>query len=265
MSLKYDLIALDVDGTLLTDDHVLTDAIRESVRETANRGAQIVLCTGRGPSGAIPILEELGLSGTVITHNGAATINADDRTVVHQYDMVQEHLLRFIEYCRKQDIRFNLNTAFELMVEKLTPEEEAMYAHFQEKPLLRDLSGDLPGSLVKMSVFGSKEQMDLVQAEWAEWRQCLKSIRSGDYFIDLHHPEANKGMALQQLAEIRRIDRSRILAIGNYYNDITMLQFAGTGIAMGNSPEGVKQAADAVSLTNNEDGVAAALREYAWT
>lgn len=57
MSLNYDLIALDVDGTLLTDDHVLTKAIRESVHEAANRGAQIVLCTGRGPSGALPVLK----------------------------------------------------------------------------------------------------------------------------------------------------------------------------------------------------------------
>lgn len=265
MSLNYDLIALDVDGTLLTDDHVLTKAIRESVHEAANRGAQIVLCTGRGPSGALPVLKELGLSGTVITHNGAATINADDHSVVHQFDMVPEHLLRFIQYCRENGIHFDLNTAFEMMVESMTPEVEAMYGHFQAKPSIHDFRLGLPSGLVKFTVFGTKDQMDVVQTEWSGWPKQLHSIRSGDFFIDVHHSEANKGKALQQLAAIKGIDRSRILAIGNYHNDITMLQFAGMGIAMGNSPEEVKLAANAVALSNSEDGVARALYEHEWS
>ncbi|CAM4234245.1 hypothetical protein FHS16_001219 [Paenibacillus endophyticus] len=264
MSLQYDLIALDVDGTLLRDDHVLTEVIKESVQEAAGKGAQIVLCTGRGPSGAIPILKELGLNGTVITHNGAATINADDQTIVHQFDMVPEHLLCYVAYCRDNGIHFDLNTAFEMMVESMTPDAEVMYGHYQARPTVQDFRLGLPIGLVKFTIFGSKEKMDAVQAEWAEWPKVLHFIRSGDFFIDVHHSEASKGRALQQLAEIRGIDRSRILAIGNYYNDITMLEFAGMGIAMGNSPDEVKRAADAVTYSNSEDGVAKALREYAW-
>ncbi|NIK77346.1 hypothetical protein FHS15_002482 [Paenibacillus castaneae] len=264
MSLKYDLIALDVDGTLLTDDHVLTKEIRDTVREAADYGAQIVLCTGRGPSGAIPILEELGLGGTVITHNGAATINADNRSVLHQFDMMPEQLLAFIDYCREKSIHFDVNTAFEMMVESMSSEAEAMYHRFQANPAVQDFRLGLPEGLVKFTVFGSKEEMDSVQAEWEGWPMTLKSIRSGDFFIDVHHAEANKGKALQQLAKIREIDSSRILAIGNYYNDVTMLEFAGMGIAMGNSPDAVKLAANAVARSNSEDGVAYALREYAW-
>jgi Cof subfamily protein (haloacid dehalogenase superfamily) len=265
MSLQYDLIALDVYGTLLTDDHILTKDIRETVREAANRGAEIVLCTGRGPLSAMPVMEELGLKGTLITHNGAATINADDRSVVHQFEMVPDHLLNFINYCRMHSIHFDLNTAFEMMIESMEPEAEKMYSRLKAKPVVLDFRLGLPKGLVKFTVFGTKDKMDQVQAEWANWPPLLKSIRSGDYFIDVHHVEANKGRALQQLADLRGIDRSRILAIGNYYNDITMLQFAGMGIAMGNSPEEVKLAANAVARSNSEDGVAAALREYAWS
>ncbi len=64
MGMNVDLIALDVDGTLLTDDHILTPHVRDTVREAASRGAEIVLCTGRGPINALPVLDELGLSGT---------------------------------------------------------------------------------------------------------------------------------------------------------------------------------------------------------
>lgn len=265
MTLQYDLIALDVDGTLLTDDHVLTEGIRETVREAANRGAQIVLCTGRSPLSTLPILEQLGLGGTLITHNGAATINADDRSVLHQFDMVPDHLLAFVNYCRDNSIHFDLNTAFEMMIEAMTPEAEAMYAHFHAKPSIWDFRSGIPEGLVKFTIFGSKEKMDQVQEEWAAWPPLLTSIRSGDFFIDVHHAEANKGRALQELANSRGIERSRVLAIGNYFNDITMLQFAGMGIAMGNSPEKVKLAANAVARSNSEDGVALALREYAWS
>ncbi|OMF22422.1 hydrolase [Paenibacillus sp. FSL H8-0548] len=263
--MQYDLIALDIDGTLLTDDHVLTKAIHETVNEAADRGAQIVLCTGRGPLQALPVLEELGLGGTLITHNGAATINSDDRSVIHQFDMIPEHLSRYVSYSRDEAIHFDLNTAFEMMVENVTPEAEAMYLRFQATPAVQDFRLTLPNGLVKFTVFGSKEKMDEVQAEWEGWPQHLHSIRSGDFFIDVHHAEASKGRALQQLAQFRGIDPSRILAIGNYYNDITMLQFAGMGIAMGNSPQEVKQAAKAVAPSNSEDGVAQALREYAWS
>ncbi|WP_424766743.1 Cof-type HAD-IIB family hydrolase [Paenibacillus sp. sgz302251] len=264
MSLNYDLIALDVDGTLLTDDHILTNEIREAVQETASRGAQIVLCTGRGPLNAFPILEQLGLTGTLITHNGAATVNAEDRSVLHQFDMVPDHLQRFISYCRENNIHFDLNTAFEMMIENVTPEAETMYGHYQARPDVRDFRLGLPDGLVKFTIFGSKEKIDMVEAEWTGWPSPLRSIRSGDFFIDVHHPEASKGNALQKLVESRGIDRSRVLAIGNYYNDITMLQYAGMGIAMGNSPKAVKLAADAIARSNSENGVAAALREYVW-
>ncbi|MCA0754637.1 Cof-type HAD-IIB family hydrolase [Paenibacillus sp. N4] len=264
MSLHFDLIALDVDGTLLRDDHVLTDAIRDSVREASSRGAEIVLCTGRGPSGALPVLEELELGGTVITHNGAATINADDRSLIHQFDMLPDDLQRFITYSREHSIHFDLNTAFDMMVESMTPEAESMYMHYRAQPAVLDFTAGLPAGLVKFTIFGSKEKLDIVQAEWASWPSQLQSIRSGDFFIDVHHAEASKGKALQQLAELRGISPDRILAIGNYYNDITMLRYAGMGIAMGNSPEEVKLAAKAVAPSNAEDGVAAALREYAW-
>ncbi|MDQ0058417.1 Cof-type HAD-IIB family hydrolase [Paenibacillus harenae] len=262
MALNYDLVALDVDGTLLTDEHVLTDAVREAVREAAAKGAQIVLCSGRGPGGVLPVMKELELAGTLISHNGAATVSSYDHAVVHQYEMTPEYLAPYIAYCKENGVHFDLNTAFEMMVERMTPEAEVMYARFHAKPAEYDFTKGLPAGLLKFTVFGSKEQMDIVQADWEQWPARLQSIRSGDFFIDVQHADANKGKALRQLALSLGIDRNRILAIGNYYNDISMLEFAGLGIAMDNSPELVKQSADAVTLSNHEDGVAAALRKY---
>lgn len=262
MTLNYDLIALDVDGTLLKDDHTLTEAVRESVREAARGGAQIVLCSGRGPTGVMPIMEQLELAGTLISHNGAATVHSVDRSVFHQYAIDPASLKPYLDYCRDNRVHFDLNTAFEMMIEKLTPEAESMYAKFHAMPEVWDFARGLPDGLLKFTVFGSKEQMDKVQSEWEFNFGGLQTIRSGDFFIDVQNPDASKGTALKQLAASRGVDRSRIMAIGNYYNDISMLEFAGLGVAMDNSPDLVKRAADAVTAANSEDGVAAALREY---
>jgi len=138
-----------------------------------------------------------------------------------------------------------------------------MYVHYRVVPIRRRPDDPLPPDLVKFTAFGSKEQMDRVQREWEAWDSPLRRIRSGDWFIDVQHADVSKGKALERLASLRGIDRSRIMAIGNYYNDIDMLRFAGLGIAMGNSPDEVKRAADAVTLSNEEDGVAHAIRRYA--
>jgi hypothetical protein len=261
MTAKYDLIALDVDGTLLTDEHTLPERVKEAVRACAQHGAEIVLCTGRGPVGAFPVLEELGLNGTLITHNGAATVEFADRSIIFQFDIASELLKPYLDYCREKGVHFDLNTAYDMMVEGMTEAAAEMYGHHKATPTMLERNGRLPEGLLKLSVFGTKEEIDEVQADWerAELELHLQLIRSGDLFIDIQHPGASKGGALRRLAEERGIPSERILAIGNYYNDISMLEFAGLGIAMGNSPDGVKESADLVIGSNNEGSVADAL------
>jgi len=263
MNRKFDLIAIDVDGTLLNDRHQLTPTVIEAVREAAESGAEIVLATGRGPINSIPLLEEIGLAGTLITHNGAATVESEGRRVLHSFSIPHEAMVPYMEYCRENGVHFDINTAFDMFNESSTPEADAMYVHYRVVPIRRRPDDPLPPDLVKFTAFGSKEQMNRVQREWEAWDSPLRRIRSGDWFIDVQHADVSKGKALERLASLRGIDRSRIMAIGNYYNDIDMLRFAGLGIAMGNSPDEVKRAADAVTLSNEEDGVAHAIRRYA--
>jgi hypothetical protein len=260
---KFDLIAIDVDGTLLDERHRLRPGVIEAVRKAAEGGAEIVLATGRGPTNSIPLLEEIGLTGTLITHNGAATVESAGRRVLHSFSISPEAIVRYIDYCRANDVHFDLNTAFDMYNESSTPEADEMYAHFRIEPIRRRPDDPLPPDLVKFTAFGSKELMDFVQREWEAWDSPLRRIRSGDWFIDVQQADVSKGSALKQLAALRGIDRSRIMAIGNYYNDIDMLRFAGLGIAMGNSPDEVKAAADAVTLSNDEEGVAHAILRYA--
>ncbi|AWB44177.1 Cof-type HAD-IIB family hydrolase [Paenibacillus sp. CAA11] len=264
--MKYKLIALDVDGTLLNDDHVLTQGTKEVIAEVAAQGTEIVLCTGRAPSGSIPYMESLGLEGYIITHNGAAAVTVGStREVVHEFAMNAQGLEPYFDYCRKHGVHFDVNTTFELYTdraEELDPEILEMYHKFLVHPKSMPAWSEFHEPIVKITASGTPEAIDKVQQDWGLWEQEFNMLRSGDYFLDLMHKEASKGAALKKLAEKRGIAPEEVMAIGNYYNDITMLTFAGLGVAMENSPLEVKAAADAITLTNNEEGVKAALEKY---
>jgi hypothetical protein len=258
--LKYRLIALDVDGTLLNDNHEVTPRVKAAIQAASRKGAEIVLCTGRGPSNTFPVLRALGLQqGTIIGHNGASIVDSSTRKVLHEAVISPDLTRGYIADLRQRGIHFDINTTFETFVERLNETVARMYAALHVKPISRKLHEGLPSGVVKLSAFASREQMDEVEEAWRRKEHELHYIRSGDEFIDVQHPDATKGKSLERLAAMRGIRREEIVAIGNYFNDIAMIAYAGIGIAMANSPQQVKAEADEVTLSNNEDGVAVAL------
>ncbi|WP_046215246.1 Cof-type HAD-IIB family hydrolase [Paenibacillus wulumuqiensis] len=269
--MNYRLIALDMDGTLLDSNHEISPKTAAALQEVAARGTEIVLCTGRTPVNSIPYMEQLGLheEGYVIVHNGAATVHTGTREVIHQFPLDTAALENYMHYCRQHDIHFDINTAFEIYVdspENMQAAAQEMYAKFQSfqmKPLLLPAWEELSAPVLKLSAFASPDQLDTAYKEWSLWTPEFNILRSGEFFIDLMHPRASKGDALQALAESRGIAPAEIMAIGNYYNDVSMIQYAGLGIAVDNSPLEVKAAADEVTYSNDEEGVYHMLQKYA--
>ena len=263
--MKYRLIALDVDGTLLNDEHELTERTIETIQEVHDQGCHIVLCTGRAPASTLPILGQLGLEGTMITHNGAATVHADERgqTLVNEFAFTLPEIEPMLDYVRREGIHFDVCTSFNMYIERISEYEKKMYQKFLINPKLVTDVSELGLPIVKFTLF-SQNELDRVQKEWEEQKLYghLRMIRSGDLFIDVMSEKANKGNALKALAASLEIDSSEIMAIGNYYNDLEMMAFAGLGIAVENSPEGVKEAADAVTSSNNDEGVREAILKY---
>lgn len=268
--MQYRLIALDMDGTLLNDDHEITPNTATALQQIAAQGAEIVFCTGRTPLNSIPYMEQLGLhhEGHVIVHNGAATIHTGTHEIVHQFAMDAQALEPYMNYCRQHQIHFDINTAFDIYVdspEHMQAAAQQMYAKFQSfglKPQLLPHWSELKQPVLKMSVFGTPEQLDQAHRDWSLWTQEFNMQRSGEFFIDLMNVDASKGTALQALAEQRGMAQEHIMAIGNYYNDLSMLQYAGLGIAVDNSPVDVKAAADEVTVSNNDEGVYVMLSKH---
>jgi hypothetical protein len=259
MSIK--LIALDVDGTLLDDNHRISANNRDTIRRAAEQGVSIVLCTGRGSMSAKPVMDELGLEGVMITHNGASIMDTKGN-VLHEFTFSVREVVDLIHYCRERGIHYDLNTSGNMIIDQLPADAAKMYeAYLAEPEMVHDVL-KVNEPLVKFCMFGSQAMMDQVERDWPDDQHELKFIRSGDYFVDVMRPDVSKGIALKKLAEIWQVDRSEILAMGNYFNDIDMLRFAGIGIAVANSPDEVKQAADEVTVSNNEEAVHVALCKH---
>jgi Cof subfamily protein (haloacid dehalogenase superfamily) len=260
--MKYKLIALDVDGTLLNDEYKLTDKTKYAVKCANEAGAQIVLCTGRGPQNTIPLLAELGLEGIVITHNGAATVQSKDNSILHYVAFQPNEITPFIEFCREHQTHLALCSPLEIYVEELNEVSKAMYDKFQIEPIITKDATKLDIAMVKLSAYSEQTAMDRIEVEWREMNSPLSIIRSGHRFIDIMHAEASKGHALRRFAEDAGIAREEIMAIGNYYNDSEMIIYAGLGIAMDNSPEPVKLQANETTGSNNDDGVYQAIMKH---
>jgi Cof subfamily protein (haloacid dehalogenase superfamily) len=259
--LKVKLLAIDVDGTLLTDEYSMTERTKTAISNIKKRGVKIILATGRGPKSCFQIMEELDLNDPIITHNGAVIFDPLTKQISLEIGFKAEELIPVIHYSRQAGIHFDLCTAFDMYHEGATKEVEEIYKKFHVNPTLVQDSSLLEEQIVKFTLFGNGKKLDQAMEEllpqFPEW----SIIRSGETFIDVIHPQATKGSALNHLIHEYGIDPTDIVAFGNYFNDLEMIQLAGLGVAMANSPLQIQKSADRITTSNNEDGVALIVEE----
>ncbi len=260
------LLVLDVDGTLLTTDYHITAATRAAVQEVTARGVQVVLASARSPSGLRPILAELGISGLAIAYTGALTcrLSPDSHLSIEvvterRMDLSSAHaiLRRMLDlgisvswftgdhwYIPAWDAAIRRESAITGVVPIVAPD----LAHFTEAPHK------------VLCIAGTAEQLTSLQQE----ARTLPSDCLGEFshptYLEITHQGVDKATALLALGQQLGIPPTAMVAIGDGANDITMLKVVAVGIAMGHAPPAVQAAADWVTNTNDQDGVALALK-----
>jgi Cof subfamily protein (haloacid dehalogenase superfamily) len=259
--MNIQLVAIDIDGTLLNDQYQITKRTKQTIQEAMAQGIKVVLASGRGPTSCLPIVQELGIEGELIGHNGAVLLHCGEQRVIHELGFEAQDMTQILTYCREQKIHFDVNTALEMYVEKIPDHAAAMYHTFFMSPHIVENVTHLEMALVKLTLFGEETILDAAEHEVPSLLPGYRMIRSGETFIDFMHAEVNKAYGLQQVMAMYQLKPNKVMAIGNYYNDLDMLKLAGIGVAMGNSPAEVKKQADCVTATNNEDGVAIILEK----
>lgn len=261
--MNYQLVALDLDGTLLTDDKRITTGTKVLLERLQREGIYIAICTGRAALSVRRLLQDQPFASHFITDNGGTIKDIETGQVLYSNTIPRSYLAVMKQVMETFGVHIDVTTEKYIYVEVLTDDMQKKYGEYLIKPkAIGDLS-QVPIEPLKFTISGEPSLLDnLVSQLNEQYGSDLKFVRSGEYFIDIMKAGTTKGKALSMLADHLQIAKNNVIAMGNYYNDVEMLRYAGLGIAMDNSPAELKAIADEVTLSNNEEGVRLALEKH---
>lgn len=274
--MRIKLLALDIDGTLLNSQHKLTPRNIESVRRAVEAGVHVVLVTGRRFHAARPIAAELGLQLPLITHNGALTKNTETLEVINYQPLAAELARELVVLGREQsadtlccdDPHGEGVILFDNISEANVRLRSYLYMFNQYARQVEDLHDYINDAPIQIFYCGPCALIDDLAARVetavaGRAKMVMTTYRAADMAIlDVINIACSKGTGLGCLAESLGVAREEVMAIGDNHNDIEMLSYAGLPVVMANSEAVLKARGYATTLSNDEDGVAAAIEKY---
>ncbi|MBU3092053.1 Cof-type HAD-IIB family hydrolase [Clostridium sp. CF011] len=263
--MEYKLVAVDMDGTLLTPQLEISKKTVETINRVIEKGVVFTLSTGRMYLAAMPFANMLNLDVPIITCNGALIKCSKTGKVYDAKIIDKEYSSKIISYCEEAGLSVSIYREDDIYVKK---NSENLDIHIQldhAKPqIVNDFDSLLEGSIIKI-MFNSSNKYNLEQHTrklFELYKEKLNFYFSLPHFVEIVNKEANKSNALQNLALKFNIKREETIAIGDNFNDMDMIEYAGLGVAMGNAPDYLKDAADFVTHSNDEDGVRHVLENF---
>lgn len=266
--MKYKLLVLDVDGTLLNEAKEISKRTLAALLKVQQMGVRIVLASGRPTYGLLPLAKSLELGnygGYLVSYNGCQIISAQNGEILFER-RINPELVPYLEKKARKN-NFALLTYHDDTLVTDSPENR----HVQREVALNNLqiiredefSTGIDFAPCKC-VLVSDDEEALIDLE-AYWKKRLDGtmdvFRSERYFLEVVPCGIDKANTLGALLDMLKVKRDEVMAIGDGVCDVTMIQLAGMGVAMGHSPESVKACADYVTVSNEDDGVAQAVEK----
>jgi len=258
------LLLADVDGTLVTQDKVLTDRAVEAVRHLHDAGIRFAITSGRPPRGMAMLVKPLGLQAPIAAFNGGLIVDPD-MTVVEQRVIAQDLVVPIAGLLGSYGLDVWVYRGADWYVpDPAGPHvaREAWTVKFQPKVMTS--VGDLTDNVAKL--VGVSDDHDAVakagSAAQDRFGDHVTAAASQPYYLDVTHPEANKGWVARYLARRYGLSAADIATIGDMPNDVLMFAHSGLSIAMGNADPQVKRAARRITDTNDNEGFAKAVERF---
>ncbi len=269
------LIGIDVDGTLLDSEGVMPSANREAIHEAAASGIHVALVTGRSYPFARPVAHSLPPSITLIVSNGAVERTVDGATLARR--LLDRGIAKAVldatrAYRDAAALIFDRDADRQVVYETMDWEHPGRKRYWsrnrthiaQSVPLEAALDDDPIQVMFNGAVDAMGELADALRQDARGFSVSLTEYRSRDFsLIDITAPGATKGRALAWRAEQLGISRDEVMAVGDNFNDLEMLEFAGTPVVMANAVEGLKTRGWHETGHQDEAGLAQAIRAFA--
>lgn len=265
--MNYKMIVLDLDDTLLRDDHTISPRTKKALMDAQEAGIKVVLASGRPTFAMTHIAKELELEkygSFILSFNGAKITNCATEEILFSSTLTPETVHELYEISKQEGVWIhtyvgddivtpasNKYTDIEGEITGMPIVEAANFVEAIQEPVVKVLMVDDPEKLIALE---GKLQPQL-EGE-------LNVVRSKPYFLEFTESGVDKGTSLHHLIQKLGIKQEEVIAIGDSYNDQAMIEFAGLGVAMGNAPDDIKAIADHVTDTNMEDGVAKVVETY---
>jgi Cof subfamily protein (haloacid dehalogenase superfamily) len=259
-----ELVLADVDGTLVTDDKQLTDRSVTAVHSLKEAGIKFAVTSGRPPRGMEMLVEPLALELPLAAFNGGLFARAD-MSVIEERSIDAGLVEAIIELMSEHRLDVWLYRGSDwLLRDKDVPHEQKEADTVRFAPTVVDSFDGMTKRIAK--IVGVSDDLDAVAKAEADAREKfgkhVSAARSQPYYLDVTHPEANKGAVLHYFSREYDIPLEHIATLGDQPNDVLMFTDAGLSIAMGNAGEEVQQAATQVTESNENEGFAIAIEHY---
>ncbi len=259
---RISLLLADVDGTLVTEQKLLTERAKAAVRALRDKGIRFAITSGRPPRGMAMLIEPLAIDTAIAGFNGGALVRPD-LSVIEEKTVSPAAARRAIELIGQHGMDAWLYTAKEWFVtNRKAPhvDREAWTVKFEPQVVAALSDQDLDRAV---KIVGISDDRPLVERCEKDAQEALgdtvSAARSQPYYLDVTHPQANKGFVVETLSKMLSIPSDEIATIGDMPNDVLMFRKSGFSIAMGNASDEVKRQASAVTDSYNDEGFAKAV------
>ena len=287
----YKLIAIDLDGTMLNSYGMVTENTKQVIKNTINKGTEVIIASGRPIDSIKTIAKEIGSENYFIAGNGALIYDIKKDEIIYEKFMNKQKVLEIIKICEENSIAYNIYTEKTIIAkglkynvlyyykENLKKEEnkktnitivEDVYEYIKNlenekflKITVCDETKSVFNSIIrKLRTVEDIDVLDVLHMSRKMIKQVTEDVPIEYYYTEISLKDVDKWNAIEYLANKMNISKDEIIAIGDNINDKEMIENAKVGIAMGQSTPVITEIADFVTTNNNEDGVAKALEKY---
>lgn len=265
---KYQMIVLDLDGTLTNRDKVITPRTKNALMEAQRRGKTVVLASGRPTPGVLPLAEELELSkfgGYILSFNGGKIISCRTGKNVFSkllppesnrqiMELALEHRVDFLTYEEDRLITNDAGCPYGKLESKINHMELV-----QVENMVAYVNFEVP----KFLFLDDGDYLALVEPRVkAALGKNFSVYRSEEYFLEILPRGIDKAQSLERLLDVLELTKEEMIACGDGYNDLSMVKYAGLGVAMENAVLPLRKTADYITSSNNDDGIAKVVEEF---
>ncbi|NJO40174.1 MAG: HAD family phosphatase [Cyanobacteria bacterium CRU_2_1] len=268
---KIQLLVIDLDGTTVGMSNQFQPAVKETLQAARSKGVKVAIATGRMYRSALRFHEELGLTLPLMVYQGALIKDPATGTVHRHLTIPKDYAMRLLDDLEQPELQdliaIHCYIDDHLYIREMTSEsqEYAARSNIEIIPVgdLRQVLAQEPTKILALS-----QQSAMIDHLLSSLRQRytpaeLYFTKSVATFFEATHPLVNKGTAVRYLAEeVLGLQAANVMAIGDNFNDLEMIEYAGVGVAMGNAPDDVKAVAHWVAPDVEQDGAAVAIAQF---